>query len=232
MGRIRTIIQKLALMGQPGSMDGAFRGIVQRKHQFNTVIDVGAAEGRWSLACMRHFPKCNYLLLEAQPVHEKSVSKFAAKRPNVSYVIAAAGDRIGYLYFDARDPFGGQASYTPYPVNNIRVPVTTIDHEVLARNLPGPYLIKFDTHGFEVPILNGATKALANTEILIMECYNFKIARECLLFSEMCVYLEGFGFRCLDLIDPIHRPHDGCFWQMDIVFARSTRPEFACAEYH
>ena len=35
---------------------------------------------------------------------------------------------------------------------------TTIDHEIGAYGLPGPYLIKLDTHGYEAPILCGATE--------------------------------------------------------------------------
>jgi hypothetical protein len=38
--------------------------------------------------------------------------------------------------------------------------VTTVDIEVAQRALLGPYLIKLDAHGFEVPILIGAQEAL------------------------------------------------------------------------
>ena len=213
------------------SMDNAFRSIVQREHLFNTVIDVGASDGRWAGALMGYFPFCQYLLIEAQPVHGEALMRFGSEHGNVQYVLAAAGEASGRIYFDASDPMGGQASYTPYAENNIQVPVTTVDREVQSRKLPGPYLLKIDTHGFEVPILNGASRTVTEIDVIIMECYNFKIAPECLLFFEMCDHLKKFGFRCIDLVDPDNRPYDGSFWQMDLVFVKDNRPEFSYSEY-
>ena len=97
--------------------------------------------------------------------------------------------------------------------------------------LPGPYLLKFDTHGFELPILNGAARTLAETEVIVMECYNFRIGPHALTFDEMCRHLGERGFRCIDLVEPMHRPRDDSFWQMDLVFVRQTRPEFAYTGY-
>jgi len=212
-------------------MDGAFRALVRRKHAFRTVIDIGASNGSWSDALMRHFPDCEYLLVEAQPVHEPALREYCARHVNAQFVLAAAGEREGRIYFDASEPLSGQASNTPFSRNNIQVPVITVDGEVKARRLEGPYLLKFDTHGFEVPILRGAADTLARTEVIIMECYNFKIAPESLTFHEMCRHMQERGFRCIDLVDPMHRPHDDSLWQMDLVFVRDDRPEFSYPGY-
>jgi len=211
-----------------GTMDDAMRTIAKRKHSFNTVIDVGASDGHWTASLMKYFPLCHYLLVEAQPVHEKDLQRFSNEHENAKFVLAAAGETPGQIYFDASDPFSGQASYTPYASNNIQVPVTTIDSETGARGLTGPYLIKLDTHGFEVPILKGASRTLKETDVIVMECYNFRIAKECLLFFEMCIFLKELGFRCIDLVDVLHRPHDDSLWQMDLVFVKDSRPEFGC----
>src|ERR1700730_15699226 len=55
-------------------------------------------------------------------------------------------------------------------------------------SLPGPYLIKLDTHGYEVPILCGATETLRNTNLLVIETYNFRLIESCLLFDEIIAY--------------------------------------------
>lgn len=212
-------------------MEQALSSIAQRKHVFKTVIDIGASDGRWTAMALRQFPECRYLLVEAQPVHKPALNAFAAAHANVEVVLAAAGEKLGSINFDATDPFGGIASEYPFPANNIVVPVTTIDAEVRARKLDGPFLLKFDTHGFEVPILNGAVETLGAAEVIVMECYNFKIAPQCLLFYEMCAKLELSGFRPVDLIEPIRRPLDNCLWQMDIVFAQNNRQEFGQIRY-
>jgi FkbM family methyltransferase len=213
------------------TMEGAFRALKARGPGFNTVVDIGASTGIWSEALMQHFPACQYLLIEAQPVHEPALREFCARHDNARFVLAAAGEKAGHIYFDAADPFSGQASSTRTSTANVRLPVTTVDQELNVRKLGGPYLLKFDTHGFELPILQGAANTLAETEVIVMECYNFRIAPECLTFDEMCRHLAGLGFRCVDLVDPMHRPYDDAFWQMDLVFVRRTRPEFSYLEY-
>lgn len=213
------------------TMEGAFRAIAKRKHLFNTVIDIGASNGSWTRRLMDYVPQCQYLLIEARPVHEKALIQFGSEHNNVQFVLAAGGEKRGRINFDATDPLGGQASYTPYVSNNIEVPVTTVDNEIRSRKLAGPYMLKLDTHGFEVPVLVGASGTLTETDVIIMGCYNSKIAPECLLFFDMCSYLKEFGFRCIDAVDPRHRPCDGAFWQMDLVFVKHSRPEFSLSRY-
>ena len=212
-------------------MEAALGALYRRGISVNTVIDIGASDGSWSSLLMRHYRDCQYLLIEAQPVHENALRSFCARHPNAQFVLAAAGEREGRIHFDARDPFGGQASYSQTGTGNIEVPVVTIDAEVASRALKPPYLLKLDTHGFEVPILAGAAKTLSEAEVVVVECYNYRIAPECLTFDEMCRYLGERGFRCIDLVDPLHRPYDDSFWQMDLVFVRKNRPEFEYRHY-
>jgi FkbM family methyltransferase len=207
------------------TQDDALRGIAKRFADVNTIIDIGASDGRWSQELMRHLPTQRYLLIEAQDIHAPQLDRFVARRPNAQYVLAAAGDHIGHVYFDSTNAFAGQASSTERP-GDCAVPVTTVDEEVRARDLPGPYLLKFDTHGFELPILAGAADTLNHTAAILMECYNFRLAPDALLFHEMCGHLAKNGFRVIDLFDPMHRPFDSAFWQCDIVFARDDSHEF------
>jgi FkbM family methyltransferase len=171
-------------------------------------------------------------MIEAQTLHRDGLARFQADFAQTRTVLAAAGSQPGEIYFEANDPWGGVAAERPnnQTGNWIRVPMTTIDQEVLASGFPGPYLIKLDTHGYEVPILDGARQTLAQTEVLIIECYNFKIADSALRFPGFCLHLESLGFRCIDLFDPLYRPADGAFWQMDLVFIRNDRPEFNPAD--
>jgi FkbM family methyltransferase len=213
------------------TMESAINSIAGRKHQFQTVVDVGASDGNWSALMMQRFPSCSYLLIEAQPVHDQELRKFCLQHPNAKYSLVAAGEAHGRINFDSTDPFGGLASREPFAVNNIVVPVAPLDEEVLKSGFRGPFLLKFDTHGFEMPILKGAQRILRDTEVIIMECYNFKIAPDCLLFHKMCEHLGTLGFRCIDLVNPLHRPLDNAFWQMDLVFVRDTRAEFTHVRY-
>jgi len=181
---------------------------------------------------MPYFPDARYLLIEAQEkAHGASLRRFKASHAGVEYELCAAGNREGEIFFDATDPFGGQASETPYLRNNIQVRVRTVDDLVRQHNMPGPYLLKLDTHGFEAAILEGARETMAQAGMLIIEAYNFTLCPGALRFYELCQFLEPRGFRCVDMFDLMIRPGDNALWQMDMVFLRSTHPVFQSSRY-
>jgi FkbM family methyltransferase len=204
----------------------------QRNILVGTVIDVGASDGCWSEAMMHHFPNANYLLVEAQEAtHGAALKRFQATHSNVKYEFCAAGDRDGEIHFEASGPFGGVAAKTPFRKNDISVAMKTIDGLVRRNNLEGPYVLKLDTHGFEVPILEGAHAVLAEASMLIIEAYNFTLCPGALRFYELTTYLEKRGFRCVDMFDLMWRPQDNALWQMDMVFLPSMHPCFQINEY-
>jgi FkbM family methyltransferase len=217
--------------GGRSSMAGALSAMAERGHDFKTIVDVGASNGIWSEMVMQYYPDASYLLIEALPAHESSLVQFCRSHTNAQYILAAAGDRQGGVYFDASSLFGGQASAKYSGQHNLVVPMTTVDTQMQLRNLSGPTLIKLDTHGFETAILEGAKETVAATEMVIVECYNFEIGPDSLLFYQMCCYMRERGFRCIDLAAPVYRPYDDVFWQMDLFFAREEWPGFRHKAY-
>jgi len=206
----------------------ALKRISSHDIEINTIIDIGASDGRWSKEAMQYFPNASYFLIEANPLHEEKLRQFKATHKNVDYVLSAAGDIEGKAYFYNEDLFGGLASHEPSSTSEcIESPMTTVDAQVGKNNLKPPFLIKMDTHGFEVSILDGAKKSLEKTNYLILETYNFKVAQKSLLFYEMCSYLEEKGFRPIDLYGPGFRPKDNFWWQIDFIYARSDIKELS-----
>jgi len=208
------------------STDRALWRVLRRDVQIKTVIDVGASNGMWSAVCENHLPDAQYLLVEAQEFHRAALTEYCGARPKADFVLAAAGDKTGEIYFDSGDPFGGVASHIRTADTKSVVPVTTLDHEIAARALPGPYLLKLDTHGFEVPILEGATQLLKNAELVIIETYNFRLSDTSLLFHEMVDFMRQRGFGVSDVSEPLWRDHDAAFWQFDLFFQPLSRGEF------
>lgn len=205
--------------------------LAARRVSIETIVDVGASNGCWSTTILPYYPNARYLCIEAQSAHKPALQTLVNKHSNIEFVLAAAGDREGTIYFEAGGLFGGLASNQPFKKNCLAVPVTTIDTQVEQRGLKEPFLIKLDTHGFELPILAGAARTLTKTDVLIIEVYNFDIAPTAVRFPELCQRLEKEGFRCIDLFDPLYRPQDNAFWQMDLVFMRADRIEFKSNAY-
>ena len=94
------------------------------------------------------------------------------------------------------------------------------------RGLPGPYMIKLDTHGYEVPILLGAKETLRKANLVVIETYNFRIQGSSLLFHEMVAYMRERGFGLIDMSEPLWREFDRALWQIDLFFLPLDRPEF------
>ena len=228
--RIAAALRRRGLARNPATMEAALARCAARGLDLRTVIDVGASDGRWSRVARRILPPAHYFMVEARKEHEPRLARTAA-HPDFSYRICAAGDRDGEIHFDATDLFGGLASDRPFARNDIVVPVRTLDGLAREHSLGGPFAIKLDTHGYEVQILEGARELLANTSLLIVECYNFRVAERALLAHDMCRHLEARGFRCIDLCDTLYRAKDGALWQMDLFFAPASDAAFASNSY-
>lgn len=187
---------------------------------FATVIDVGASNGMWTREVLPHFPDRSYFLVEARREHEPALAAFAAENARVRYTICAAADQPGNVHFHAGDLFGGLAAHSAFAEHDIVVPARTLDEVAATHGLKGPFFLKLDTHGFEEQILNGAPAVLAQTNLAVIEAYNHRMGFGNLLFPELCGFMSNRGFRCVDMFDPLYRPHDGSFWQADYVFVR------------
>ncbi len=198
--------------------DGLYRA---REHgiQVGTIIDVGASDGKWSKMAMKRFPQARVLAFEPLAERREPLESIKSKHQKFDYVLAVAGDRRGETLLHVASDLDGSGVCDNEGEHARRVPMTTIDEEVAARNLPGPYLIKLDTHGFELPILTGAADTIRRSSLIIIEVYNFKLNEKCLRFHEMCEHMETLGFRCYDLVDPLLRARDKALWQMDMFFA-------------
>jgi FkbM family methyltransferase len=200
----------------------ALKRVARRGAAIRSVIDIGASDGRWTAMARPFFPDARYLLVDANPIHAPALAEFARRHPATDVALVAAGDRQGEIYFDTGHAFIGIASHTPMHADDAVVPVTTVDALVAERRLEPPFLLKLDTHGFEVPILEGARQTLTRTDLLIVEVYNFRTSKTCLRFHELCAYLDKLGFRPIDLCEPLHRLSDDVLWQFDLIFAPET----------
>ncbi len=194
------------------------------------VLDVGASDGRWSRSIEPLWPDARFHLIEANTAHEPALQRLCSTHHNYSYVGAAAAESVGEIYFDAQDSHGGLASDQRRD-GMFPLPATSLAHEADAQELKPPYLIKLDTHGYELPILKGAAPLLDDTAALVIEVYNFTQGPGALRFWEMCRYMEERGFRVIDITEPAWRPHDEAFWQADFVFLKADAPQFGSDSY-
>lgn len=194
------------------------------------VIDVGAASGKWSLCCETIWPDAAYRLVEPLEEDRPILESILSSRPSWTHIQAAAGAVSGEVAFSVSPDLDGSAVYgAECGLQQRVVPLTTLDDI----DLPdGDCLLKLDTHGYEVPIFDGAAHLLGRVTLLIVEAYGQRLTADSLLFHELCADLGQRGFRAVDMIDVMRRPCDGSFWQADLFFLRNDHPIFSDRTYH
>ena len=217
--RLRSAVGRaLGRGGQPSGMRAALSLLGRVGVNPATVADVGASDGNWAAVARRTFPGADLVLFEPQPIHWPALERFEAENASVKIVQSAVGRAAGKAPFDATDPWGGVLQKSP-TAGSITVSVVSLDEALIGAK--PPFLVKLDTHGVEAHILAGAEQTLAHSDAWIIEACNQRVIPDCLLFWELCSYMAEHGFRPIDLVDVLKRPHDETLWQMDLIFMRS-----------
>lgn len=212
-------------------MGSAMKWLAEHDVEIDTVVDVGASNGMWSKKLMNYYPNAQYYLFEPQESHRNLLQEFEKQYPTAVIVNKAVGNEDGFTQFNAQDPFSGALAteFDEGRAGFVKVPITKLDTAIPSDR--SNLLIKLDTHGFEKSILDGASSLFTRTNALIIEVYNYKISDECLLFWELCQYLQDRGFRPAYLMDLCNRDYDHSFWQMDILFIRDSHKCFTVNSY-
>jgi FkbM family methyltransferase len=212
-------------------LDDALRWLKAHGIEIASLIEIAASNGFWSKAFARHFPNRHHLLVDANRVHLAAPEKVCRENSKWQFALTAVGATTGELYFDASDPLGGHLSEKPWNQNYRPCPVTTIDQLLEKHPLPGPFMIKLDSHGVAIPILSGASKTLKETSAIVIEAYNFTFGAPAVPFWDLCRYMLELGFRPLDVFDLLYREVDNAFWQFDLLFVRSDLALFQDPSY-
>ena len=208
-------------------MKSCLQTVAAQRPGFGTIVDLGAARGHWSSMALDLFPDARVIGVDPLREREPYLAQLKARNRRFDYILAAAGAVDGGQTelavtsdLDGSTVQGSQGERRT-------IPVRSVDAIVRERGAEGPFFLKFDTHGYERPILEGASETLARTTYLVMEAYNFRHTADTLLFHEMIALLADKGFRVLALAEPMNRPSDNALWQVDLFFARADNPVFA-----
>jgi FkbM family methyltransferase len=217
-------------MPSPMTMEGMLQKLSCRVAPAS-IVDIGAARGEWTRLAKRVFPHSRVLMIEPLTENASALQRTASECDHVEFTIVAVGDKEQEITFHVTDDLDGSGVYADPGPSSRRIWQTTLDVLVSKHGLHGPLLIKFDTHGYEMPILTGAKRVLESVQCVVMECYNYPVSPTAIPFWEMCARMSDLGFRVADFADPLFRPRDGALWQFDLSFLREDHPLFSYTDY-
>jgi FkbM family methyltransferase len=166
-----------------GETDPAEVNTVFAEAQGHTAFDIGANCGQ---SIRRLLPGFTHVIA-VEPATESFdyLREHYGDNDRVSLVQAAATDHVGEVVLEVRDVIGtgqlttGARGELPWGErHDVRhVPATTVDQ--LADEFRVPDLLKVDTEGHEVLVLQGAERVLASRPQVIVEIHSHQNGLDC-----------------------------------------------------
>lgn len=94
----------------------------------------------------------------------------------------------------------------------------TLDSYIEEHNIPYPDFIKIDTQGSELDILDGATKCLEHTVMVLLEVSIHRYNKGAPLIADVIQYMNNKNFEIVDIIE--NHIINNYLAQIDILFAK------------
>jgi len=187
-------------------------------------IDVGAYVGEWTRSFKKIFPSAKVLMIEPQPQLQSQLQQTLAQLSDVSCLQKLLGateqDQVNFYQRETASSILTEWDKTEEP--SLQLPLTTLDSVTVDTAFAQPDFIKLDVQGFELEVLKGGERTLANVEAVLMEVNLIDVYKGAPLFAEVVSFMSQRGFQIYDVCSFFRRPLDDALWQMDVVFVRSN----------
>ena len=157
-----------------------FRHLQKLGLDLRIFYDVGASIGRWSSRMSQDFPHATYHLFEPlidhSPDYSAKMQTTLRRHPDFRLHKVALGPacKKTTMFLYPENLVGSTAlelDHKPKDAEEVEIDMVSIDHLVQGLDLPVPQVIKMDTQGCELSILQGATQILPRVDVLLLECW-------------------------------------------------------------
>ncbi len=102
------------------------------------------------------------------------------------------------------------------------IEITTLDEALFDKDLEKPVLIKIDVQGYENFVIEGATKILEKTDIIICELSFYRLYQNQILFQDVYNQLINLNFRFLGSVGELLHPETSSILQIDGLFVKNN----------
>lgn len=201
-----------------------------------TVIDVGANVGQFAVAAASLFKEITLIPIEPDPRVAAKLRTNLSPQVREHIIVTAVGDTTGTAVFHVnRDRQVssllelGSARLDAFPgsivVEEIIVPVTTLDALFANRSLAGPILLKIDVQGFEDRVITGASDFLARVSWVLMEVSFSKLYEGERHFNSILELMASKGFVFVRPMNVHFAPNSDEIIEMDALFEAVPKTE-------
>lgn len=195
----------------------------------NTLLDIGANKGQFSLAFRTLRPDANIVAFEPLPEAADTYQNLFTGIPAVTLQRVALGDREGTAQFYVADrpdsssllPLGEgqQLAFGIRAARTIEVPVKRLDRCVEMEDLRRPVMLKIDVQGGELHVLQGCS-SLEMVDFIYIELSFVELYEGQPLFQDISDYLASRGFVIAGVFNQVVTKKFGPT-QADVLFKRN-----------
>jgi len=198
--------------------------------QPKTVFEIGACDGRDSLALAAVFPMAEIYAFEPNPKTIPESEANAAKNPRVHLTPMAVSEVDGFVtfyqsmtdnagYSSTFKPSGKYDIVEPMPVKQLVVPSIRVDTFLDRMNIASVDAMWLDAQGGELAILKSMGNHIGSVRAVWTEfCYDELYTGQP-LFEDLKTFLESHGLKFIWKQD-VYQDTNGKWWWGDAFFAR------------
>lgn len=206
-------------------------------HQIQTVVDVGANIGQFGLALRKVGFEGTILSFEPMRQARAKLEQVAVQHPPWKVFPTALGSRAEkkrlqifkddtFSSFHSITADGARifGSYVQAQAEEV-VKIETLDRLFIAnmkKEINGPVLLKTDTQGHDLEVLQGSVEFLKQTSVVLTEAAVEVIYEGAPAFTEVFQFLKQKGFEASGFYPFSHRPETLAMIEFDAFFVRKN----------
>jgi FkbM family methyltransferase len=196
----------------------------------DTILDIGANDGSTALELTHRFPTARIFSFEPHPTTYALLTANTSGNPHIHTVNSAVGAIPGTLpmtvYTESRvntlkPSFHADGRFQP--TTPIHVPVATVDIFCTQNDIEEIDLLKIDTEGFDLHVLQGATSILERGAVrfIYVECNDLQVAPNDPGTGLLTIdqFLRPFGYRFIATYNDYNNLEGRLFQSSNALFA-------------
>lgn len=229
----RNNLKELDLEGVPTHLFEDLETVRNYVDRANVLLDIGCHRGLFAKAANAFFKFDQTICFEPNSTQNEWIARNCQNFPHSVQNVALA-DREGDIKFylhedDTMDSLMAsniEVLNEEFPYDNLAkmkettVPVTTLDKAMSQLNLKDPiFVLKIDTQGNELTVLQHGAEVLSRTEICFIEYMFLSPYENNFSFKDLVGFMDSHGFDCQGALS-IHKRPSKKVSAVDFLFVR------------
>jgi FkbM family methyltransferase len=204
-----------------------FRHLKGLGYEPDTIFDIGAHHGNWTLSMKSIYPTSKYFLFEAIDYPQlKQFERISSISVHTTLLNDTAKEVEWFQMKNTGDSMFRERTFHFEHCQVLKRQSVDLDSYAAEKHmLEGAknIFIKIDCQGAEIPILKGASSLLPFTDFILLEIpffgqYNTGVPS----FLEHIQFMESIGFLPFDIVDTHYM--NGFNMQLDLLFINKQHP--------